>query len=94
MSDVVKLNLARIGIAIGILAGIAGLFGAYVSLPGRMDAAESAIKDIHAETRRDIREVQMQFNQDHALLQRIDERTARQEAQMTRIEQRLGRSDQ
>jgi hypothetical protein len=71
MSDQLRLNLTRFGITVGIISGLAGLFGAWFILPYRMSAAEQAIKD-----------VQSQGYADHSLLQRIDERTARMEQRL------------
>ena len=76
MSDQVKLNIARFGLLVGILSGLAGLFGAWFVLPYRMSAAEQAIKD-----------VQSQGYADHSLLQRIDERTERMERALDRSRQ-------
>jgi len=74
MSDHTKVIIARTAAMIGILSGLAGLFGAWVILPYRMDAAEKAIRD-----------VQKQSGSDHDLLQRIDERTARMEKAIDRL---------
>lgn len=62
MSDEVKLNLAKVGGIIGILAGIAGLLGAWFVLPYRVTATETEI--ISLKTR-----MEMQ----HEILIRIDE---------------------
>lgn len=40
-----NLNLSKLGIVIAVLAGIAGLAGAWFVLPYRMDAAEKAISE-------------------------------------------------
>jgi uncharacterized membrane protein len=74
MSDDIKVSLTRIGMVLGVLAAVAALFGTFVILPYRMDAAEKSIKAIQDKT-----EV------DHDLLQRIDERTARIEKALDRI---------
>ena len=73
MSDQMKVSLARVGFVLGILSGLAGLFGAWFVLPYRMSAAES-----------EIREVKSQSYADHSLLQRIDERTERMERALER----------
>ena len=62
MSDEVKLNLAKVGGIIGILAGIAGLLGAWFVLPYRVTATETEI--VSLKTR-----MEMQ----HEILIRIDE---------------------
>jgi hypothetical protein len=74
VSDDVKLSLTKAGIVIGLLAGLAGLLGAWFVLPYRVSAAENAI-----------REVQTQARTDHDLIQRIDERTARMEKAIDRL---------
>lgn len=51
MSDEMKIDLQQIGVAVGILAAISALFGAYVLLPHRMEAAERAIQTLEAESR-------------------------------------------
>lgn len=74
MSDAVKLSLTRLGVIVGVISGLAGLFSAWFILPYRMAAAETAIKA-----------VQEQAYTDHSLLQRIDERTARMERALDRL---------
>lgn len=74
MSDAVKLNLAKVGVTVGLLSGLAGLFGAWVVIPYRMDAAEQHIRQLSAEAKGD-----------HEMLTRIDERTARIEKALDRL---------
>jgi hypothetical protein len=59
------------GLAIGIVSGLSGLFGAFVLLPYRIDAAEQEIKQLKTEAR-----------VDHELLVRIDERSKRIEERL------------
>ena len=66
MSDQTKSALTRLGLAVGIVSGLSGLFGAFVLLPYRIDAAEQEIKQLKTEAR-----------VDHELLVRIDERSKR-----------------
>lgn len=74
MSDDVKLSLTRAGIVLGVIAAFVALFGAFVVLPYRMDAAEG-----------DIKELRSRAHTDHDLIQRIDERTARMEKALDRL---------
>ncbi len=66
MSDQTKSALTRLGLAVGIVSGLSGLFGAFVLLPYRIDAAEQEIRQLKTEARID-----------HELLVRIDERSKR-----------------
>lgn len=77
MSDILKLNLAKTGLLVAILAGLAGLLGAWVVLPYRMSAAEATLSQLSHETR-----------VDHEALTRVDERTARMERVLDRIERK------
>ncbi len=74
MSDLTRQSLTRIGLIVGLLSGLAGLFGAFVILPYRMDAAETAIRELHRTQAAD-----------HDLIQRTDERTARMEKTLDRL---------
>ena len=74
MSEEVKLNLTRIGVVLGVLAGTAAIFGTFFVLPYRMAAAEKAIQS-----------VQDRAETDHDLIQRIDERTMRIEKAVDRL---------
>jgi hypothetical protein len=71
MSDQTKSALTRLGLAVGIVSGLSGLFGAFVLLPYRIDAAEQEIKQLKTEAR-----------VDHELLVRIDERSKRIEERL------------
>jgi hypothetical protein len=62
------------GLAIGIVSGLSGLFGAFVLLPYRIDAAEQEIRQIKTEARID-----------HELLVRIDERSKRIEERIEEL---------
>ena len=62
MSDEVKLNLTKLGVVVGVLAGVVGLLGAWFILPYRMNAAEAKIVSLEA-----------RIEQQSALLIRIDE---------------------
>lgn len=84
MSDHTKTVLQRVAALLGILAGIAGLLGAWFVLPYRMDAAEKAIREVQSESRSAVRELQASSRIDHDMLQRIDERTARMEKALDR----------
>lgn len=74
MSDEMQRTISRLSLAIGVIAGIAGLLGAWFVLPYRMDAAETELRDIRS-----------QVGKDHDLIQRIDERTARMEKAIDRL---------
>ena len=78
MSDETKESLSRIGLVVGVLSGISGLFGAFVLLPYRISAAEQEIRQLQTEARAD-----------HELLVRIDERTARTDAAISEIKARV-----
>jgi hypothetical protein len=51
MSENIRINLGRVGAAVGIIAGVAGLLGAWVLLPYRMEAAEKRIASLEQEAK-------------------------------------------
>ncbi len=74
MSDETKDSLSRIGLVVGVVSGLSGLFGAFVLLPYRIEAAEQDIRQVKAEARID-----------HELLVRIDERAKRIEQRLDEL---------
>lgn len=87
MSDAVKLNIGRWGLVIAIFAGLAGLFGSFVILPYRMDAAEQGIKEVQVQSRVD----QEKLHKIDVRTQLIDARTERMEKAQETILDRLNR---
>ena len=78
MSDTAKRRLEVLGLILAIVTGTGGFLGAIILLPYRMAAAEKAIN-----------QVQVDRVSDRELLVRIDERGARTDARLIRIEQAL-----
>ncbi|MEW6306062.1 MAG: hypothetical protein AB1705_21505 [Verrucomicrobiota bacterium] len=75
-NETVKLNLSRLVTVVAVLAGFVGLFGAFVILPHRVDAAEKRLESL---------ESRQQSNGE--VLSRIDERTQQILSRISALEQ-------
>jgi hypothetical protein len=70
MSEDVKISLVRMGLVTGVLASVTAVFGAFIVLPYRMDAADKE----RAALKFDLVALQRDRVLDRELLVRIDQR--------------------
>lgn len=72
-TDEVKINLTRLAVVIGVLASIVGLFGAWITLPSRMEAAEKKQEVFEVRIERRLEATEAEARQQREILIRIDE---------------------
>jgi type VI protein secretion system component VasK len=73
MSDDVKINLTRLAVVLGVIAAVVGLFGAWITLPTRMEAAERKQETFEVRVERRLDATEAEARQQREILIRIDE---------------------
>lgn len=69
----VKINFSRLVVILGVIAGIAGLFGAWFVLPYRMEAAEKKQETFEFKVERRFESNEAEQRAQREILIRIDE---------------------
>jgi hypothetical protein len=69
----IKINLTRLAVVIGVLAGIIGVFGAWITLPSRLEAAEKKQEIFETRVERRFEATEDFARKQQEVLIRIDE---------------------
>lgn len=69
----IKINLTRLAFVIALLASIIGVFGAWITLPIRLEAAEKKQEIFETRVERRIEATEAEARQQREILIRIDE---------------------